>query len=138
MINLDHVHFQDETVIYFLPNIWKYLHNCAFLRGSFCSRIYSDKFPTCYAAACFSFLKYSSGSNSLAILTSSKYIDQWMKRNMSYRYPDWAKTHYFGSSRTGGGRKVPVVNISRPFCVFRRHFYRSMVCLVHSLRSRRF
>jgi hypothetical protein len=31
MINLDHVHFQHKTVIYFEPNIWQYLHNCAFL-----------------------------------------------------------------------------------------------------------
>ena len=30
-IDLDHVHFQHKTVIYFVPNIWQYLHNCAFL-----------------------------------------------------------------------------------------------------------
>jgi hypothetical protein len=28
MINLDHVHFQHGTVIYFVPKIWQYLHNC--------------------------------------------------------------------------------------------------------------
>jgi hypothetical protein len=31
MINIDYVHFQHRTVIYFVPNIWQYLHNCTFL-----------------------------------------------------------------------------------------------------------
>ena len=49
MTNLDHVHFQHKTVIYFVLNIWQYLQlrlfvntRCVYsteLRGSFCSRM---------------------------------------------------------------------------------------------------
>jgi hypothetical protein len=58
MINLDHVHFQRKTVIYFVSNIWQYLHNCAFLQTRVAcipdnfeahfARACSDKFPSCY------------------------------------------------------------------------------------------
>ena len=32
MINLDHGHFQHNTDIYFVTNIWQYLHDCAFCK----------------------------------------------------------------------------------------------------------